>query len=296
MKVSGILHHIRVIRKEILREPLNKGRKLKYLGNYLKWNIFYKYRNRKWIIEFDNGLKSYVYPFPDHDSGEANIYLKNVDYTDIQFIRKHLQKEDTIIDAGCNVGNRTLALADLIDGALLIDAGKAAVNRAKENIALNNLDPSKFKVIHCAVGEENGTVSFTDVGGASTKNKIIDNGQSSAVVKVPVSRIDDIANEMGIKPAFIKLDVEGYDFAALKGASALLRSGCVRLVKFEHWPGQPLQPVTDFFKSLNWALFFLNADGTINEDLSMMGTDLNLFAAPVSYYQKRIKCSNPLKF
>src|SRR5690349_17143240 len=133
--MNRVKRNIAQIYFEILKEPLNAGRKVKFLTNFFQWKFFHKYRGKRWIIELENGLRSYVYPYPDHDAGEVNIWTRNVDFYELQFVRHHLRRGDFVCDVGCNIGNRTLALADLIGGGMLFDAGAKAVERAKENFA-----------------------------------------------------------------------------------------------------------------------------------------------------------------
>lgn len=282
--INDLVRHLRWIKNQILLEPLNKGKKIKYLRNYFIWHLFYKYRNKRWIIEFDNKFKSIVYPFPDHDAGEVNIWTRNVDWHELNFIRKHLSKGDCIVDVGCNVGNRTLALADILGKALLIDAGEIAVKRTKENIKFNNLPFTDLIILQKAVGEKPGKVYFTDLGGASTINKVInkEDTQSNNFIEIEQTTIDIEVQKLGLTPTFIKVDVEGQDLNALKGAINTIKSGSVKLVMFEHNQSEELDPLIDFFKSLNWRVFCLDKSGEISESEELIKKNMNLFARPTN--------------
>jgi FkbM family methyltransferase len=277
--LSIIRGHCYIMRHHILEDPLNRGQRLRLISNYIRWQTLHKYRNRQWVISLENGFRSIVYPYPDHDAGELNIWTRNVDFHDTCFIRSLLQKGDTVVDAGCNVGNRTLALADLIGGALLIDGGKRAVERAEENLRLNGLDLSRFVVLCTAVGDRSGVVRFTDVGGASTQNRVIDDAAvSTPAIAMPVTTIDEEVAKLGMRPAFIKIDVEGYDLLALRGSERTLRSGAVRLVKFEHNQSEPLQPFESFFGQLGWRIFALDRDGKPSVEPATIARNQNLFS------------------
>ncbi|MBK7384374.1 MAG: FkbM family methyltransferase [Flavobacteriales bacterium] len=280
-----IRDHFYRIRKHILFDPVNTGRRLHYLWNYLRWQTRGKYGKDRWLITFDNGLRSYVHPFPDHDAGEMNIWTRNVDFHDTQLVRKVLRKGDRIVDAGCNVGNRTWALADLIGGALMIDAGTAAIARVQENRDLNGLSANDFVTIHKAVGERPGMVRFTDEGGAYTRNMVVDadDPTSKPIVEVEMTTIDIEVARMGWRPTYLKIDVEGQDLPALKGAIGVLRSGDVRLVKFEHNASEPLAPLITFFNELGWTVFTL-FKGRITQEKRHMEKEMNLFAAPPAIF------------
>jgi FkbM family methyltransferase len=272
--------HIRMVRREILFEPLNQGSRTSLFLNYARWHIFYKYRGKRWLIRFDNGMCSWVYPYPDHDAGEANIWNRNVDYYDTEFVRRLLNKGDFIVDAGCNIGNRTWPLCDLISGALMIDAGEKAIERTRENLRLNGLDESDYVLIEQAVGEEEGEVLFTDLGGASTLNRVVVEPEAGSTGRrVAMTTIDRELEKVGRQPTYIKIDVEGHDLAALKGASRALRSGSVKVVKFEHNQSDPLAPLLAFFDSLGWVVFALDERGKPSTDRAHIERNMNLFAA-----------------
>jgi FkbM family methyltransferase len=213
-----------------------------------------------------------------------------VDYHDIEFIRKHLRKGDFIVDAGCNVGNRTWAVADIIGGALMIDAGETAIRRTLENLRFNNLPVENYHLIRKAVGDSEGVAHFSDLGGASTANKVI-SGEESDAVKTCAVEMTTIDKELSIvnrSPSFIKTDLEGHDLLALKGAVNTLRKGTVRLVKFEHNQSEPLDPLLEFFEALDWKVFALGQRGEPTDRQQYISRNMNLFAAPRRYYEKVI--------
>src|SRR3989304_8719378 len=88
---------------EILTNKLNRGKRFNLLCNYFSWYLYHMPAKHSYQITLLNGMKSIVYP--DSDSGVSNIFTKNVDFYELDFIRKILKKGDFIIDAGCNVGN-----------------------------------------------------------------------------------------------------------------------------------------------------------------------------------------------
>jgi FkbM family methyltransferase len=256
---------------------------MRLVTNYIRWQLLYKDRGKRWLVTFDNGMRSWVYPNPQHGQGpgEEHIWTKNVDYHDEMLIRRVLTQGDFIVDAGCNVGNRTWALADLISGALMIDAGDSAIERVRENLRLNGLDEQNYPVVCQAVGAEPGEVFFTDIGGAHTQNRVITGPVPDAETRrVAMTTIDAELERLGRTATFIKVDVEGQDLAALQGAARALRSGSVKLVKFEHLPSEPLRPLLDFFDPMDWTVFALDQQGRVTTDPGVIERNMNLFAAP----------------
>jgi len=96
-----------------------------------------------------------------------------------------------------------------------------------------------------------------------------------------MTTIDLELERIGKAPAFIKVDVEGYDLQALRGAIRTLQSGAVRLVKFEHNQNGPIEPFLEFFASVGWKVFALDKSGRPSLDRTMIDTNMNLFACPI---------------
>ena len=94
-----------------------------------------------------------------------------------------------------------------------------------------------------------------------------------------VTTIDRELERIGAQPSYIKVDVEGQDLAVLTGALNTMKSGCVRLVKFEHNPSEPLPPLLDLFDGLGWSVFALDR-GLPTMDGAIVARSMNLFAAP----------------
>lgn len=279
--LKNSIYHLKVIKSQTLSDPVNKGYKLSLAIDYINWILFFKHRKKDWIIKFDNGFQSIVKPYPDHDSGSMNIWTRNVDYHEIEFIRKMLRKGDLIIDAGCNVGNRTWAMADIIGGAILVDANPKAIARTEENLRLNKLPEDKFRLVQKALGEKPGVIRFSDKGGARTDNRILDEGDvEDSYTSIEMTTIDSIVESHNFQPVFIKLDVEGYDLPALKGAIRTLKSGSVRLVKFEILDFGTFPQFKRLFSEIDWSIFGLTDDGKIIKDETLFKTRLNLFASP----------------
>lgn len=274
------IHLYRMI-KVIWLDPLNRGQRLKYLGQYLYWFGWARPRGKTLITRLENGMRTKVYP--DSDSGVSQLFTRNVDYYDDMFLRRQLRAGDFIVDAGCNVGNRTLALADLIGGALLLDANPLCLQRMAENYQLNKLPLERFVRVAKAVGAEPGVLYFSDMGGTHCSNQVIpaEQAQQSKAVEVPVTTIDAELAALGQPPCqYIKFDLEGQDLEGLKGAEQTLRQGQVRLVKFERWRNRPLQGFLDFFANLNWEVFALDDQGKVSQDPRLLQSRSNLFARP----------------
>lgn len=79
-----------------------------------------------------------------------------------------------------------------------------------------NLKPKEVILYPCATSDKNEYLSFNQ--DASESSSFVGNGANS--VKVPAVRLDDALKRMKID--FIKMDIEGAEIAALKGAKNII--------------------------------------------------------------------------
>jgi hypothetical protein len=85
--MNRIKRNIAQIYFEILKVPLSAGKKVNFLIHFFPWKFFHRHRGKRWIVQLLNGLRSYGYPYPDHDAGELYTWTRNVDSYELQFER-----------------------------------------------------------------------------------------------------------------------------------------------------------------------------------------------------------------
>jgi FkbM family methyltransferase len=124
-----------------------------------------------------------------------------------------------------------------------------------ENLALNNLADANVHAV--AVGEESGTVLMTTKERSS--NHVSEKGDRS----VRLVRLDDYASEMNLPtPDWIKIDIEGLELPALRGAEGLLRKSKPRVIcEINHLHGRFGTSVAEFLgfmRGLGYEVYRLN--------------------------------------
>jgi FkbM family methyltransferase len=144
---------------------------------------------------------------------------------EVDLVEHAVAPGDVVVDVGANFGLYSLHLARRVGSRGRVYAFEAAPTTATAlRRVLASLDVAdRVTVIEKAVGDHAGTVSFdvprradgsTDAG----RTAITANGGDA--IRVPLTRIDDeIASD---SVAFMKVDVEGADLGALRGAGALI--------------------------------------------------------------------------
>ena len=141
------------------------------------------------------------------------------------FLRDVLRTGDCFADIGANIGYMSVLAASRIgDTGWQVAVEPIPVNaaRLRENVALNRL--KRVDVVEAAVGPNSGTVRMCpdDVFSHITPD--------SVGVEVVVRKLDDLIDR---PVAVCKIDVEGYELAALSGAEAAIAAGRVSVLVLE---------------------------------------------------------------
>lgn len=146
---------------------------------------------------------------------------------DIDLVGRLLQPGDVFVDGGANVGLYTLVAADRVgpDGKVIaFEPGRAIRLRLMENVTLNRL--AQVEVIPAALSSRAGEASFRvfDIGGAGLNHLGPVDGEAGALETVALTTLDAaVIPHDRARLALIKLDLEGAEHEALRGAGEILR-------------------------------------------------------------------------
>lgn len=159
--------------------------------------------------------------YPDRNASNSVLYFGWPDWAEMHLLARLLRPGDGFLDVGANVGSYTvLAWSRVRPSGRVIaiepDPGTAAILR--ENVRLNAMRDDT--VVEAAVGETSGDVHFAT--GRDTVGRVATEADTGRVVSM-VS-----LNELVSTPGdFIagKMDLEGYELSALRGAERLLGAG-----------------------------------------------------------------------
>lgn len=160
--------------------------------------------------------------------------------------REVLRDGDVAIDIGANVGVYALLFGQWVGPRGRVYAFEPAAGARKgltRHIALNALRDVIVTRPEAITGKDGSTrFSGDDANGA---NRVITASEHpdapTDVISVPAITLDRFCAEQGIRPALLKIDVEGAELDVLRGARETLRKGRGRLAVFvelhpDVWP------------------------------------------------------------
>lgn len=167
----------------------------------------------------------------------------------------HVRTGDVVLDIGAHVGFYSLLAARLVGESgrvFAFEPFEANVAYLKRHIQVNHLE--NIEVMEYAVSDADGDV-FMEEGATSTSGRIASSGSRSirSVTLDSLSASGSIAD-----PHMIKMDIEGGEYAALRGGEGLLRR-CHPLILLATHGAEVHGQCCRFLESLGYRLSSLDA-------------------------------------
>lgn len=145
----------------------------------------------------------------------------------LTILEKLLDVNGVFVDAGANQGEFSIAAAKVAQQGKIIAFEPVSEYRARliENVRLNNF--GNVEVIPAALGEQEGVLPIYDQPTNYTDGTrheglptlFASESRHHTCEVVPVKRLDDVLRELGVSRVdVIKLDIEGAEWIALRGA------------------------------------------------------------------------------
>ncbi len=158
---------------------------------------------------------------------ERNLWVNGIwDQPIKDLMTAVLRPGDHFLDLGANIGYFTLLASQLVGPAgtvVAVEPSIRALRKLTNHVWLNEC--SNVLVVSCAAGEEHcqtriSLATESNIGGSSLANGSSPPQRSEPVWVAP---IDELLGGQ-FHPKLIKIDVEGYELAALRGVRGLLEA------------------------------------------------------------------------
>ncbi len=157
---------------------------------------------------------------------ERQIYLHARDIVLLDVVRRILQPGDVYVDVGANLGVLVLAAAQRVSPGgrvFAFEPSPLVYERLEENLELN--DATGVTLTRKACSHERSTATLYNFEDKSHDTASIGRREDDAIadsVTIETIPIDDVVDE---RPRLVKIDVEGAEWLALRGAERTLFDG-----------------------------------------------------------------------
>lgn len=213
-------------------------------------------RMRFWYRRPDEAYSSVALPWGlnirCHPNEEIGYSLHTTGIYDLlltEMICRSIERGDTVIDAGANIGYATSLMAILAGPrgrVCAFEPHPRIILELKANVECWRRDPrvAPIELFELALSETSGVATLREPyqgldansGLASLARKAEPGGKAYTVRK---KRLDEIFSPDGAPIGALKIDVEGHELAAFQGAELLLRSRRIRDIIFEEFSPYP---------------------------------------------------------
>lgn len=173
------------------------------------------------------------------------------DAFEIELLKEHLKKGDTVLDIGANIGYYATILAHIVT-----DKGKVyCFEPDKTNFKYLKSATRSFKNIHInnkAVGPKTETIKIYTSKNLNVDHRTYKPDEYDEEMEIDAICLDDFFPENS-KIDFIKMDIQGFEMQAVQGMRKILKENdAIKLIS-EFWPyglKKAGSSVSDYFNFL----------------------------------------------
>lgn len=250
--------------KKILARFVSEKTYTKITALYIKivlWGIGFVFRSKRSISITSGNFKIVIDPkngFTDKMLFKAGFRDKEI--TDV--MNEYLVPGSVFVDIGMNIGYETLWAASLVKqtgSVYAFEPLKRLVTQVNESIHINRFQ--NIHIIQKALGDKGGLMDLYIHEEDAGLSSLVYTGKIKEVIEV--STLD---KELGNLAALnlIKIDIEGFEFEALRGGLELIKRLTPTII-FEFTPhlyekserGKSLKLIS-FLQSLNYDIYILS--------------------------------------
>ena len=213
--------------QNIINKYINRENKKIY---YLYFSIFKFLTKSKFILQF----KDYKFYASFNKKSLSRWMLKNLKAWDsknvekvIYFVKKY---NGSFIDCGCNFGAYSIPIAKEFKNQNIyaFDASRKAIFNLEQNINLNKI--YNINYFNIGIGDKNTEMYFNEDVNDLKNDGSFRFTKNKKNKKIKIFKLDDVFKNEKIylnENIIIKLDLEGFDFLALKGLTDTLKKSKV---------------------------------------------------------------------
>jgi FkbM family methyltransferase len=162
------------------------------------------------------------------------LYKALLDRSERALLRRVVMPGMTVVDIGANIGVYSRFFAGLVGAngkVLAFEPAPDVFRRLQDNVTrLLQVEP-----INAAAGSDSGEIVLFESDELNVDHRVYDTGENRRQTRVRCWALDDY-----IQPTqrvdVVKIDVQGFELRALRGAERVLKSNPGIVVLLEFWP------------------------------------------------------------
>ncbi len=213
--------------KFIIKHPLNSNNKLIALANFIKWQLLMRLLGQKAVVPWVD--ESRIICGIGETGLTGNLYAGFMEYEDMLFLLHALQPTETFVDIGANTGAYTILASKVVESnCIAYEPLSDTVERLRDQIQINRID-AKVNIRNVGVGDSEGFLFFTN--NKDTVNQVSREGGTANTTLVKVCTLNKELEKNN--KYFFKIDVEGFEYNVLNGASEILSEDIVSAIIIE---------------------------------------------------------------
>lgn len=211
--------------KFLLQHPLAQKQPLAALWRFGSWQLRARISTNPVVVNWIEGTKFWMGKGWTGVTG--NYYTGLHEFNDMAFLLHLLKPGDVFADVGANMGSYTILASGVCQAkTYAFEPVESTFQRLVANIELNQIQ-SLCTPVQAAIGAAPGTISFTQ--GEDTTNHVATTTDINTST-VPIYTLDEAVSQ---PPTLMKIDVEGFETAVLKGAPNILQEQSLKAIIIE---------------------------------------------------------------
>ena len=138
------------------------------------------------------------------------------------YLQQIMKPDWAVVEVGANIGYYALMEARRVKTVYAIEPDATNYKNLTQNVQLNSC--GNIRLFNTAIGDHKGLVDF-HLAGNCNLSRVAAKG-AGASVQVPITTLDGFVDNFvdNAQVDFLRMDVEGYEIAILRGADKVLRA------------------------------------------------------------------------
>jgi len=167
-------------------------------------------------LKNDNGISQELFKYRRREHFSTDFVINS----------KIIKRGDVVLDLGANIGYYALIESGLVgDNGMVyaIEPVSGNFNNLEKNIRLNNIE--NIKTFRLAVGDQNKDIDIHIHEKGNWSSILPQKGKEYlSSEKISMVKVDDFVKAKNIKPSLVRMDVEGYEYAFLRGMKSIIEN------------------------------------------------------------------------